>query len=155
MTDKSYGPPQGRVLAAYLCCREAGRAIDWYGEVLGARLLADPFVGPDGRIGHAELAVDGASFMLSDSYPEAGVAAPEEGRLPTYAMHLYVPDVDATTAAAERGGATVESAPTDQFDGRRSATVVDPFGVRWMLATQVRQLSEDEFAAARADFAGD
>ena len=122
--------------------------------MLGARLVEDPFVGPDGRIGHAELAVDEVHFMLSDSYPEAGVVAPEEGRLPTYAMHLYVPDVDATTSAAERAGASVEIAPADQFDGRRSATVVDPFGVRWMLTTQARRLSEEEYAAARTAFAG-
>jgi PhnB protein len=70
-------------------------------------------------------------------------------------MNPYLPDVDATTATAERAGAVVESAPADAFHGARTATVVDPFGVRWMLATHVRQVSDEEFQAARADFAGE
>jgi PhnB protein len=154
MTEKSYVPPKGRVLTPYLCCREAAKAIDWYGEVFGARLTWDPFVDPDGRIGHAELEIDGAVFMLSDGYPDAGVEAPPEDILPTYAMNLYVPDVDATTAAAEKAGATMQRPPGDTFHGARTATFVDPFGVRWMVATHLRQVSDEEFEAARADFAG-
>jgi PhnB protein len=49
MTDKSYVPPIGRVLTPYLCCRDAAKAIEWYGEVFGAKLVWDPFVGADGR----------------------------------------------------------------------------------------------------------
>ena len=143
-------PPKGQVLTPYLCCREAARAIEWYGEVFGARLTWEPFLDPDGRIGHAEIEIDGAAVMLSDAYPEL-VDAPEPGRLPTYAVNLYVPDVDATTAAAERAGATVERPAADAFHGARSATIVDPFGVRWMLATQVRQASDEELEAARAE----
>ncbi|GAB2601298.1 VOC family protein [Kribbella endophytica] len=155
MADKSYVPPTDRVLTPYLCCRDAAQAIEWYGEVFGARLTGDPFLGEDGRVGHAELEIDGAVFMLSDAYPDAGVEAPAKDRLPTYAMNLYLPDVDATAAAAERAGAVVVSAPADAFHGARSATLVDPFGVRWMLATQLRQVSDEELQAARADFAGD
>lgn len=152
MGDKSYVPPQGRVLTPYVCCREAARAIEWYGEVFGARLTSEPFVDADGRVGHAELEVDGALVMLSDAYADL-VEAPAVGRLPTYALNLYLPDVDATTAAAERGGAVVERAPADAFHGARSATILDPFGIRWMLATQVREVSAEEFDAARTDFA--
>jgi uncharacterized glyoxalase superfamily protein PhnB len=152
MTEKSYVPPKGQVLTPYLCCREAAKAIDWYGEVFGARLSWDPFIDADGRIGHAELEIDGAMIMLSDGYPDL-VDAPVAGRLPTYAINLYVPDVDITTAAAEEAGATVERPPADAFHGARSATFVDPFGVRWMVATHLRQVSDEEFAAARADFA--
>lgn len=155
MADKSYVPPKGRVLTPYLCCRNAAKAIEWYSEVFGARLTWDPFLDPEGRVGHAELEIDGAVFMLSDAYPDEGVGAPVAGQLPTYAMNLYLPDVDATTAAAESAGATVESRPADAFHGARSATIVDPFGVRWMLATHLRQLSEEDFQAARADFAGE
>ncbi len=155
MADKSYVPPKGRVLTPYLCCRDAAKAIEWYSEVFGARLTWDPFLGPDGRVGHAELEIDGAVFMLSDAYPDAGVAAPAPGQLPTYAMNLFLPDVDATVAAAEKAGATVETQPADAFHGARQATVIDPFGVRWMLSTHLRQVSEEDFQAARADFAGE
>ena len=89
--------------------------------------------------------------MLSDAYADL-VDAPAPGRLPTYALNLYLPDVDATTAAAERAGATVERQPADAFHGARTATIVNPFGIRWMLATHLRQVSEEEFEAARTDF---
>jgi PhnB protein len=154
MSEKAYVPPDGEVLTPYLCCREAANAIEWYGEVFGARLREDPFVGPDGRIGHAALEIDGAPFMLSDGYAEASVEAPAQDRLPTYAMNLYVPDVDATAVVAEREGATVESPPADAFHGARSATILDPFGIRWMLGTHLRQVSDADYQAARADFAG-
>jgi PhnB protein len=155
MTEKSYVPPGGRVLTPYLCCRDAARAMEWYGEIFGARPTWEPFVDADDRIGHAELEVDGAVFMLSDGYPEVGVAAPPEDALPTYAMHLHVPDVDATTAAAEKAGATVQRPPEDQFYGARAATLVDPFGVRWMIATHLRAVSDEEIETARAGFADD
>jgi PhnB protein len=92
--------------------------------------------------------------MLADGYPEAGVEEPARDRLPTYSMNLYLPDVEATVAAAEPAGATIESPPADAFYGSRTATIVDPYGVRWMLATHLHRVSDDHVAAARADFAG-
>jgi uncharacterized glyoxalase superfamily protein PhnB len=91
--------------------------------------------------------------MLADGYPEAGVEEPARDRLPTYSMNLYLPDVEATVAAAEPAGAAIESPPADAFYGSRTATIVDPYGVRWMLATHLHRVSDD-VAAARADFAG-
>lgn len=150
---RSYLPPHGRVLTPYLCCRDAAKAIEWYGEVFGARPTETPFVGADGRIGHAELEIDGTGFMLSDGYPEAGVEAPAVDRLPTYAMNLYVPDVDATVNAAEKAGATIEKPLADTFYGARAATFRDPFGVRWSVATHLRDVGEAALDAAKANFA--
>jgi PhnB protein len=149
----SYLPPHGRVLTPYLCCRDAAKAIEWYGEVFGATPTETPFVGPDGRIGHAELEIAGTGFMLSDGYPEAKVAAPSEDAFPTYAMNLYVPDVDATVAAAEKAGATIEKPLADTFYGARAATFLDPFGVRWSVATHLRDVGEEALDAAKANFA--
>lgn len=78
MSEKAYVPPDGQVLTPYLCCREAANAIEWYGEVFGARLREDPFVGPDGRIGHAALEIDGAPFMPpARTSPVRVIRAPE------------------------------------------------------------------------------
>jgi uncharacterized glyoxalase superfamily protein PhnB len=66
--------------------------------------------------------------MLSDADPDAGIAAP--GAVATYSLNLYVPDVDATVAAAERAG----------------ATVVTP------VATHVREVSETELAAVMKEY---
>jgi PhnB protein len=156
MANGSHVPPKGWVLTPYVCCRNAAEAIEWYGEVFGAAPTGEPFVDGDGRIGHAEIAIDGAAIMLSDGYPEVGVVAPEPDRPATYSLSLYVPDVDATVAAAERAGATVQRPVEDQFYGARMGVIVDPFGVRWMIATHVREVPDEELATARQEYsAGD
>jgi uncharacterized glyoxalase superfamily protein PhnB len=143
-----------QVLTPYICPREAAAAIAWYVEVFGAVETSERFVDTDGRVGHAEVAIAGATIMLSDAYPDHGAIAPEPGNeTATFALSLYVPDVDATMAAAAAAGAKVQRAAEDQFHGARMGTLVDPFGVRWMISTQVREVSADEMAAAARKFA--
>jgi PhnB protein len=137
MTDRGYVPAYGQLLTPYICCREALKALDWYAEVLGARLVSEPIVDPDGRLGHAAIEIDGAQVMVSDGYPEVHVAAAEPGEDARFTLHLYVPDADATVAAAERAGATVQRPVELQFYGARMGVIVDPFGVRWMIGTHV------------------
>src|SRR5260221_7512308 len=48
----------------YLAVHGADRALRWYADALGARLRGEPVVMPDGRIGHAELGIGGATIML-------------------------------------------------------------------------------------------
>lgn len=155
MTSKAYVPPDGRMLTPYICCRETSKAIEWYVDVFGARLTEEPYVGADGRIGHAEIDIDGAAIMLSDGYPEVGVGEPASHQLPTYSLYLHLPDVDTTMATAARAGATVQHEVEDAAHGARVGTILDPFGVRWMLATHTRTVGEDELGAARRDFAAD
>ena len=56
----------------------------------------------DGRIGHAELRVAGATLYLADEYPEMGLAGPERRRV-SVSLHLTVPDVDAAVDRAVDG----------------------------------------------------
>jgi len=46
------------------------------------------------------------------------------------------------------------NASEDQFYGIRLAVIVDPFGVRWMLATHVKDVTNAEIDQAAADYAG-
>ncbi len=117
----------------YLAVSDARRAIDWYVNVLGARQVGDPIVMPDGRVGHAELAVSGGALYLSDEHPEIGVVGPQPGAA-SVSLVLTVPDVDATIAAATRAGGQLTREPYEGY-GHRNATVVDPWGHRWMLQT--------------------
>ncbi len=124
-------------LTPYLAVDGARRAIDWYGEVFGARLDGDAYDMPDGRLGHAELLIGGQRLMLADAYPEIGHTAPTAGGGSSVSLHLEVGDVDAVTAAAAGAGAQVLSPPDTKPYGR-GATVRDPFGHRWMLMTPSR-----------------
>ena len=154
-SDSSYVPSGGQVLTPYICPREAAKAIDWYVGVFGAVETGQRFVDPDGRVGHADLSIDGGPVMVSDAYPDYGAVAPEPGnRTATFALHLYVPDVDATMQAAERAGAVIQRPAEDQFYGSRTGTLIDPFGVRWMIGTHLRDVSAEEMARAAQEHTG-
>ncbi len=120
-------------LTPYLAVRDARAAIDWYVAHLGAEVTYDPIVMPDGRVGHVELARDGARWMMSDEHPEIQVEAPLEGRGAAVTLHLGVDDVDGLTRRLVDGGATLDRGPEDNPPVGRLAVLRDPFGHRWFL----------------------
>ncbi len=115
----------------YLTVGDARAALRWYVDALGARVTGDPVVMADGRIGHAELALAGGVLYLADEYPEIGLRAPTPGAV-SVSLMLDVDDTDAALARAREHGAHVEREPYENY-GSRSASIVDPFGHRWML----------------------
>lgn len=121
-------------LTPYLAVSDAHRALQWYAEVFDGRINGDPIVMPDGRIGHAEIDIGGATLFLSDQHPELGVVAPEPGHGTTVTLHAEVVDVDVLTDRAVAAGAMLERPPGDNPYGR-IAVVRDPFGHRWMFNT--------------------
>lgn len=123
-------------LTPYLCVRDARAAIEWYVEHLGAKVTYDPIVMPDGRVGHVELAVEGARWMMADEHPEIHVEAPVEGHGAAVTLHLTVDDVDALTHRAVAGGAVLDRGPEDSPPVGRVAVFRDPFGHRWFLNEQ-------------------
>jgi PhnB protein len=135
--------PEGQRLFPYLSIRGAERAIGFYVEAFGAtERYRLPM--PDGRIGHAGLAIDGVSFWLADEYPEMNVKGSESLGGTSVSLALYVPDVDAFVAHAVARGATVERAPKDEFYGDRTGILLDPFGHRWMIHSRREEVSPEE-----------
>ena len=124
-------------LTPYLCVADARAAIEWYVAVLGAEVTYEPIVMDDGRVGHVELAVDGAGWMMSDEYPDHGVEAPDAGRGSAVTLHLRVRDVDAVAAAVVGAGVTLDRGPEDSPPAGRVAVFHDPFGHRWFLEQPV------------------
>lgn len=128
-------------LNPYLIPNDAKAAIAFYTSALGGRERLR-LEAPDGRIGHAELAFGDSILMLADAFPEVG-ADPQP---PSNAVRLslYVEDVDDTTSRAVAAGATLLRPPADQFYGDRTATIRDPFGFEWELATHIEDVPPDE-----------
>jgi PhnB protein len=153
-SSKDYVPADAAVLAPYICPRECAKAIAWYGRVFGAVEKGERYVDRDGRVGHAAIVIDGAEIMLSDGYPDYGAVPPRAGnKTATFALSLYVPDVDTTMRKARRAGAVIQRPPEEQFHGSRMGTLVDPFGVRWMISTYKRYVTAAELARAAAEYA--
>ena len=87
----------------------------------------------DGRVGHCELAVDGARWMMSDAFDVGRGGAPDPGRGNAVTLHLTVADVDARCRAGAAAGATLDRGPEDNPPIGRLAVFHDPFGHRWFL----------------------
>ncbi|HZU49988.1 MAG TPA: VOC family protein [Mycobacterium sp.] len=116
----------------YLCVADARAAIAWYTDAFEGTTVGEPIMMEDGRIGHAELAIAGGVLYLADEYPELGLKAPERGGV-SVSLMLQVADTDAALQRARERGATVEREVYENY-GARNATIVDPFGHRWMLS---------------------
>lgn len=116
----------------YLSVADARAAIDWYTEAFDAAVVGEPIVMDDGRIGHAELAIGDGVLYLADESPELGLRAPAPGGV-SVSLVLHVADTDAALLKARERGAAVQRESYDNY-GARNATVIDPFGHRWMLS---------------------
>lgn len=130
-------------LFAYLHVRDADRAIRFYVQAFG---VTEKFrlTEPGGRVGHAELQFGPHTLMVSDEYPEMGVAGPQAGQPTCASLHLHVDDADALIARAVAAGATLEMAAKDQFYGERSGVVRDPFGHRWNIGHSIEDVTPEE-----------
>jgi PhnB protein len=145
---------EGRIVP-YLMIDGAARAIDFYKEAFGAEeRYRLPM--PGGRIGHADIVINGATVYLADAPDDMPGAAGNPTKLggTTVLLHQYVSDVDAAVARAETAGATVLRAPEDQFYGDRAAVVADPFGHQWSLHSHIRDVSPEEMARAVSEMGG-
>ncbi|MEU1202750.1 VOC family protein [Streptomyces sp. NPDC005813] len=122
----------------------AAAAIDFYTRAFGAEELFR-LDGPDGRIVHAEVRIQGSTIMLGD--PEGPFfRAPTAVGGTTVGLHVYVDDVDALAHRATAAGAELVQPPADQFHGDRTTILRDPFGHVWVFLTHLEDLTPDEVA---------
>jgi predicted enzyme related to lactoylglutathione lyase len=148
MSTAAGGTEREPALVPYLIVRDARQALEWYAAHLGARRRGEPYLMPDGRIGHAELAIGDSVLYLADEFPEQSYAAPRPGEPAAVSLTLTVEDVDAIFNRALDAGASLERVPTDNPYGR-NAVIRDPFGHRWILsaapATAVEPIRQGDF----------
>jgi PhnB protein len=128
----------------YIVVKGATKAIQFYVDVFDATEIYRLSEPGSGKIGHAELEIGGGKVMLADEYPDFGALSPASIGGSPVSMHLYVEDVDAVVKRATVFGATVLREAKDEFFGDRVATIVDPFGHRWQLATRKENVAPAE-----------
>jgi PhnB protein len=111
------------ILAPYLAIRDAAKAIEFYKKAFGAtERMRMP--GPEGKVMHAEIEIAGGFLMLCDEFPEWGMFSPQHLNGSPVVLHIYVKDVDAVFAQAEKAGCNVVMPPKDQFYGDPSLLVI-------------------------------
>ena len=121
-------------LSPHLVCDGAAAAIDFYKTAFGAEEVMR-LAGPNGKLMHGSVMINGAMVLLVDEMPGHGVLGPKSLGGSPVTIHLVVPDVDAAVDRAVQAGATVVMPVADQFWGDRYGVVEDPFGHKWSIAT--------------------
>jgi PhnB protein len=137
-------------VSPHLVVDDAAAAIDFYVKAFDA-VEYGRVPGPDGRLIHAALNVNGSMVLLNDDFPEhsggKSMTPRALGGTPV-TIHLTVTDVDAKYQKAVDAGATVIAPLEDQFWGDRYGIVRDPFGHQWSLGQPVREVGIDEIEQA-------
>jgi uncharacterized glyoxalase superfamily protein PhnB len=130
-----------------LSYEDGAAAIAWLCDAFGFEEVSR-MAGDDGRIGHAELRLEGARIFLAAPTPEYRgprrlAETCEDARrwrdLPYVidGVHVVVSDVDAHFRRATEAGATILSEPEDESYGERIYRVEDVEGHRWMFAQPI------------------
>lgn len=137
-------------VASHLVVDDAAAAIDFYKEAFGAEEISR-LHGPENKIVHAALIINGAMVMLNDDFPEMSGG---KSMTPTslggsgVTIHLqFADEVDEKFQRALDAGATVIAPLEEQFWGDRYGIIRDPFGHFWSMAKQVRKVDMEELAA--------
>jgi len=121
--------PRGfRMVTPYLVAADGLALLDFTKHAFGAEELMRAVM-PTGV--HGEVRIGDTRLMMGGGIP--GKKFP--GTLQPNALHIYVEDADAVTQKAVAAGATLIDEPRDQEYGERSATVKDPAGNYWYIAT--------------------
>jgi PhnB protein len=91
--------------------------------------------GPDGKPVHAELTLRGTTLMLGPENDAMGRRSAKTVGASPATLYIYVENVDKVVDKATKLGAASQGPVMDMFWGDRCATVVDPDGYSWMVAT--------------------
>ena len=140
-------PPEGYPrISPYIYYEDAGAALDWLKDAFGfAEKVRMP--GPDGRVAHAELELDGGVIMVGTPM-SADFKNPKRLGVGTASVYIYVDDVDAHFVQAKEAGAEIIREPEDQFYGDRNYAAKDLEGHEWFFGQHVRDVSPEEMQAA-------
>lgn len=125
-------------VSVYLMVHDGNAAIDFYQRAFAAEVVETyPW---EGKLGHADIRINGSDVMLSDEYPVemTGVQSPKALGGTTCTVSLSVDDADKWFERATAAGADVIRPLADEFYGR-SGKVRDPFGHTWGIVGPVNK----------------
>ena len=140
-------PDDMHTITPHLIVDGAAAAIGFYQKAFNAQEVMR-LPGPNGKLMHATIRIEGSPVMLVDEMPEWGALSPKSLKGSPVTIHIFVEDVDAFVARAVAAGAKITMPVDDMFWGDRYGKLEDPFGHQWSVATQKRQVSMEEMQQA-------
>jgi uncharacterized glyoxalase superfamily protein PhnB len=153
MTKVKQIPDGMHSVTPHLICAGAANAIEFYKKAFNA-VEEVRLPGPQGRLMHAMIRIEGSAVMLVDEMPEWGALGPKSLKGSPVTIHLYVEDVDVFVKRAVAAGAKITMPLDDMFWGDRYCKLEDPFGHHWSVATHLRDLSPEEIKQAMQKMGG-
>ena len=136
--------PDGmHTVTPHLICAGAADAIEFYKKAFNA-VEEVRLPGPQGKLMHAMIRIEGSPVMLVDEMPEWGAFGPKSLKGSPVTIHLFVADADAVVKRAVDAGAKITMPLADMFWGDRYGKVEDPFGHHWSVATHIRDVDPTE-----------
>lgn len=152
MAKKSYIPEGYSAIMPSLTFKGTDAAIIWYKNVFGATEKMR-MENPDKTIGHAELRIGDSLIFLAEDNPQNKIKTPNATNGNSVGLYLYLSDVDDTIKKAVQNGATLVMPAQDMFYGDRVGSINDPFGYTWVVATHVKEVSEEEMKKGMKEMA--
>ena len=115
-----------------MAVHDAERALDFYSKAFGAKEVSER-IPWEGKVGHAEIEIEGARVMLADEFPTYNKSPRTLGGTPVI-IHIDVKNVDSFFERALAAGATVLQPIKNEPYGR-ICKLQDPFGHQWFFNT--------------------
>ena len=117
-------------ITPYIVTADGDAMINFAKNAFGAEVMMRAEGGGGGGV-HGEVRIGDTMLMMGGGVPGKPFAAKPQ----TAALHIYVEDTDAAYKKALQAGATSTGEPQDHEYGERGASVKDPFGNFWYIAT--------------------
>ncbi|MFY2822507.1 VOC family protein [Ruegeria sp. MALMAid1280] len=145
MKKKPATLPRGyRTCTASLAVADVPAALAFYEKAFDAKIQAyDAEEAP----GFAAIKIGNSMVFVTAGWGAHVPTVP--GTVIPVGHHMYVEDADAALATALDSGATLIADANDTYWGERCATVADPFGHIWTLATRIENLKSEDISERR------
>jgi PhnB protein len=130
-------------LSPSLVVHDGAAAIEFYKKAFGAEELYRLIDPESGKVGHAEITIQGVLLSLGSDYPGMTTSPKTLGGTTT-SLTMMTTDAKVDFERAVAAGAEVVRPLAEQFYGYLGGRVRDPFGHEWIISQELEKLSPEE-----------
>ena len=143
MTELKGIPDGVSAVLPMLVCRDVSAEIDFCKTTFNAlEIVRRP--GPDGKVAHAALTINGAMIMIECEWPTLSSRSPQADGSSPVVIYVYVEDVDSAIEKAVTAGAKILLPAKDQFWGDRTGRIMDSEGHVWTISSRIEETTSSE-----------
>jgi len=126
-----------------LVCKNVSAEVDFCKTTFDAlELVRRP--GPDGKVAHAALTINGAMIMIEGEWPTLQSRSPQTDGSSPVIIYVYVEDIDSVIEKAVSAGARIVLPAKDQFWGDRTGRIMDAEGHVWTISSRIEETTSSE-----------